>query len=108
MAEAFSGSSDLSAFYDSRYVKPTDLLRTFNPQHLKASGLGGDGIGADPAATGPFYVFVTCPDLNILSDEARTYLAVGKPTAPEAIAKLLTGGVGVIKLLTNLVENIGV
>ena len=99
-----SSGSDLKAFYDKRYITPADLLDKLNPQKLKATGFGTPGIGGDPASTGPFYVFITTPDLNILEENARKYLKIGEPMAPEAIARLLTGGNGVIKLLTNLAE----
>jgi hypothetical protein len=108
MADTTASGTDLSSFYDQRYIKHADLLTTFNPQHLKASGYGAPGIGGDPAATGPFYVFVTTPDCNILEEGARKYHRIGAPTAPEEIAKLLTGGAGFIKILTNLTEQFGV
>lgn len=108
MADTTTAGTDLSSFYEKRYIKPADLLAKFNPQHLKASGHGGPGIGGDPASTGPFYVFVTTPDLNILSESARKYHQIGTPVAPEEIAKLLTGGAGFIKMLTNLAEDFGV
>jgi hypothetical protein len=103
-------TTDLTSFYDTRYIKPGDLLDKLNPQRLKAKGQGTTGIGGDPAATGPFYIFITKPDINIETDAAKTLLGIGQPTAPEALSKLLTngGGSGIIKLLTNLAEGIGV
>ena len=99
---------DLTAFYEKRNPKPSDLLSTFNPQRLHAHGYGTEGIGGDPASTGPFYVFVTRPDLNLGTDAAKKFLGIGQPTAPEPIAKLLQGGAGLIKLITNLAEGYSV
>ena len=102
-------STDLTAFYKKRNVTPAELLTTFNPQRLDPHGLGSEGIGGDPAATGPFYVFVTKPDLNLASANTKKFLGIGQPTAPANIANLLTGGgaSGVIKMLTNLCESYG-
>ena len=61
MADA-TGSGDLTAFYEARNIKPGDLITTFNPQRIKPHGFGNTAIGGDPAATGPFYIFVTRPD----------------------------------------------
>jgi hypothetical protein len=99
---------DLTQFYEKRNPKPADLLTTFNPQRLHPHGFGTEGIGGDPASTGPFYVFVTRPDLNLGTGPAKSFLGIGQPTAPEPIAKLLQGGSGFIKLISNLVENYSV
>ena len=108
MAQNSSGSasSDLSSFMKSRFVEPADLLKNLNPLRLHAHGPGVDGVGGDPAATGPFYVFMTTPDLNLKTTEAKNVLGLGKPTAPDAIAKLLQGGTGLIPLITNMTESI--
>jgi hypothetical protein len=105
-----TATTDLTSFYKNRFISPSELISTYNPQRLGVYGLGTDGIGGDPASTGPFYVFVTKPDTNILSDAARKYFGIGQPTAPENIATLLTNGgaSGVIKLLTNLCESYSV
>jgi hypothetical protein len=97
--------SDIQGFLDGRFVSPSRLLDEFNPNRLQTFGLGADGIGSGPAATGPFYIFFTCPDLNLDDEKTRTQLGLGKPTAPESIAKLLTGATGVIKLLTNTADS---
>ena len=109
MADA-TGSGDLTAFYEARNIKPGDLITTFNPQRIKPHGFGNTAIGGDPAATGPFYIFVTRPDLNIFSQEATNALSIGTPVAPREIAELLCfdKGTGFIKLLTNLAEGFGV
>lgn len=108
MAKNSSGSAsvDLSSFMKSRFVEPADLLKNINPLRLRAYGNSVDGIGADPAATGPFYVFVTTPDLNLGGQDAKNVLGLGKPTAPNAIAKMLQGGAGVIPLITNMTEGV--
>lgn len=101
-------STILKSIYDARNVKPADLLDRLNPLRLHPHGRGVEGIGSDPAATGPFYVFVTTPDLNLEPGDntAKNFLALGTPSAPTPIAKLLQGGTGVIKLLTNVAESI--
>ena len=100
--------SDIHSFLDARFVSPSQLINEFNPKRLTAHGLGGEGIGSDHAATGPFYIFITRPDINLGSEsdrKAEALLGLGKPTAPRKIAELLTGGTGVIKLLTNMAES---
>jgi hypothetical protein len=106
MADTLGGGGDLSSFMKSRFVEPADLLNKLNPLRLHVHGTGVDGIGGDPAQTGPFYVFVTRPDLNLDPAEAVSALALGKPTAPNSIASMLKGGAGIIPLITNLVEGI--
>ena len=96
------GLSRLDAYIGKRFVTPGDLLNKFNPERLKASGSFTDGVGADPAASGPFYVFVTTPDINLDHPNAQRVLGIGTPTAPDALARKLTGGTGFIKLLSNL------
>ena len=107
MADA-TGSGDLTAFYEARNIKPGDLITTFNPQRIKPHGFGNTAIGGDPAATGPFYIFVTRPDLNIFSQSSVKVFSIGSPVAPREIAELLTfdTGTGFIKLLTNLAEGL--
>jgi hypothetical protein len=102
------GGPDLQRILNSRFVTPSDLIDTFNPERLSAHGAGGPGIGPDPASTGPFYVFVTTPDLNLDDKDAGLKLGIGTPTAPLAIARKLTGASGFIKLLTNMAESYSV
>jgi hypothetical protein len=90
-----------------RFFSPDKYISTFNPLKLGSYGSGSAGIGNDPAMTGPFYVFITKPDLNVLSEPSKKYLKIGSPVAPEILANLLTNGgsSGFIKLLTNFAES---
>lgn len=97
-------SSLLAKLKETRFLTSSELLTTLNPERLHVSGAGAPGIGADPATSGPFYVFITRPDLNIAAANAKDVLGVGSPMMPSAIAEQLTGGTGVVKLLTNLCE----
>lgn len=97
-------SSAVDSFLKQRYVTSSDLLVKFNPERLKAKGAGNGAFGADPAATGPHYVFITTPDLNLEGDKAAKVLGVGTPSAPSELAKVLSGGTGFVKLLTNLAD----
>ena len=101
------GLAELAAAYlDERFVAPADLVDDFNPEKLLALGAGTAHIGGDPASTGPFYAFVTRPNLNITEGgPAWSKLGLGTPTGPAALVKQLTGGVGLIPLLTNLCES---
>ena len=96
--------SDVTQFLTQRYLTSSELLSTFNPERLHAHGEDSTGIGSDPAASGPFYVFVTRPDLNVLDAAASKMLGVGSPMAPNVLAEHLSGGTGFIKLLTNLAQ----
>jgi hypothetical protein len=136
-----SYTSLAGTYVRGRYIQPASLLSAFNPQRiLPAGGVAAPGIGADPAITGPMYVFVTTPDINLgvatLDQTQDAYagagnlplnlanspqlssllelanssfgpvetavLGLGSPMAPNALAQLLTGGAGFIKLLTNM------
>ena len=94
----------VDSFLKQRYITSNDLLSKFNPEHLKVKGAGNGAFGADPAATGPHYVFVTTPDLNLEGTRATKVLGVGTPSAPTELAKTLSGGTGFIKILTNLAD----
>ena len=96
--------TDATPFLSQRYLTSSELLNTFNPERLHAHGDDSPGIGADPATSGPFYVFVTSPDLNVLDPAAAKVLGVGSPMAPNALVRHLTGGSGFVRLLTNLVQ----
>lgn len=102
-----SDGAKLQQILRDRHTTPRELLDVFNPARVRAHGIGTDGIGGDPASTGPFYVFFTTPDLNIDAAATKKMLGIGQPTAPDALARKLTGGgaSGLIKLLTNLCES---
>ncbi len=92
-------------YLQQRYISPADLVDGFNPERLLPQGPGNAFIGGDPAATGPFYVFFTRPNLNISGDgaaNAAARLGIGTPTAPAELAQYLQGGQGLIYLLSNL------
>jgi hypothetical protein len=123
-AGAGGGASDGDGgFAAARYTSPLSLLTTFNPERiLAAAQTGSGGMGSDPAISGPVYVFVTRPDLNLGLDLtgnpagflsgggsqaaavqlAASILGIGTPVAPKQIAQYLTGGTGFIPLLTNM------
>jgi hypothetical protein len=96
---------DSSDFHTKRFVTPDSLTTKLNPRRLATYGFGSNIIGSDPASSGPFYVFITTPDINITNETAINFLGLGQPTAPIGLASLLTGGTGIIKLLSNLVQN---
>jgi hypothetical protein len=102
---ALTTPTDLTSFYEKRNTTAAKLLTEFNPLRLAAQG-----HGADPASTGPWYVFVTRPDLNLSTDSAKKFLGIGQPTAPDNIAAMLTGGGAnsFIKMLTNLCDGYSV
>lgn len=105
---ASTNNQALNAYLKQRYLDTGELLTTFNPERLEVHGSDAPGLGADPATTGPAYVFVTTPDLNLFSPDDGSIIAaqlgIGSPVAPVEIAKLLTGGSGFIKLLTNTAD----
>ena len=89
-----------------RYLSPGDMIDKFNPERLHPHGRDAAAIGADAAESGLFYVFFTRPDINIANEKrVANVLGIGDPTAPRELAKLLTGGTGLIPLLTNCAEN---
>jgi len=100
-------SADPSSYLNQRFVSPADLADSINVERLLTRGRGTDFIGGDPATTGPFYVFVLRPDLNLFGEnsDAQRYLSIGTPAAPRKLAEYLSGGTGLIPLLTNLCES---
>ena len=100
-------TADLKSFIESRYTTAAGMVNTLNPFRVRVHGFGSTIMGADPASTGPYYVFFTRPDMNLTTKAAVNLLGIGSPTMPTQLVSLLTGGggTGLIKLLSNTVDS---
>ena len=97
--------SDINQFMKSRFVTAADMMDKFNPHRVGTFGHGSTIMGADPASSGPFYLFFTRPDINIETEAAKRHIGIAPEVLPIELLRQLTGGAGMIKLLTNCAES---